>query len=265
MQTQAYQAFIDTLRANLQADGSVLGLVLLGSTAGQSHAPDEWSDHDFFVITESGAQERFRTHLEWLPDHESVVLAVRETPHGLKILYASGHVLEFAVFDRNEISVAKANDFSVVFDRGGVAEAMQRIAQTDATVQYPLETVQRDLGTFLCLLVIGAGRVARGELISGQVFIRTYALGNLLRVLAHSLPSADRSTLDNLDAFRRFERAFPEVGAAINAALSRDTAGAALGLLEVCEQHLRGAASFPQAGADAVRRFLQRFDRSSSA
>jgi hypothetical protein len=257
MQTQAYRAFIETLRANLEADARVRGLVLLGSTANQSHAPDEWSDHDFFVITETGDQERLRTQLDWLPDHGSIVLALRETPHGLKILYASGHVLEFAVFDEHEINVAKVNDYAVVFDRGGVEEALRRIAQPEAVAApYSPEDLQHDLGMFLCLLVVGAGRVRRGEVISGQVFIRTYALGHLLRALARTLPAANHSMLDNLDAFRRFERAFPEAGAAIHAALAQDAIGTARSLLDVCEQYLRETSGLPMAGADTVRRFL---------
>jgi hypothetical protein len=49
MQTDTYHAFTDQLTANLQNDDRVQGLVLLGSTANQSHPPDQWSDHDFFV------------------------------------------------------------------------------------------------------------------------------------------------------------------------------------------------------------------------
>ncbi|MCC7207592.1 MAG: hypothetical protein IT323_09805, partial [Anaerolineae bacterium] len=113
MQTVDYWAFIDALRTRLEADPRVVGLVLLGSTADKSHAPDEYSDHDFFVITTPGAQEHFRTHLDWLPDPDSIVLAVRETAHGLKILYTSGHILEFAVFDLAEIGAATVNDFAI--------------------------------------------------------------------------------------------------------------------------------------------------------
>ncbi len=174
MHIAAYQGVIEQLTTTLQADERVRGLVLLGSTARQSHQPDEWSDHDFFVITESGLQELFRTTFDWLPNRESVVLTVRETEHGLKILYADGHLLEYAVFDVAEIAVAKANDYAVVFDKGGVTAAMAKIAHPPAD-QLPAAYTDsaRDLGMFLCQLVIGAGRVTRGEAISGQVFMRS--------------------------------------------------------------------------------------------
>jgi len=258
MRSDAYRGFIDRLTANLQADDRVQGLVLLGSTAGQSHPPDEWSDHDFFVITASGAQEDFRTCFDWLPDHDEIMLTVRETSHGLKVLYVSGHILEYAVFDLAEIALAKANDYRVAFDRGGVAAAMQTIATAPHTDTYTRDNLRRDMGMFLCLLVIGAGRVARGEAISGQVFIRSYALGHLLAALIHTVEGENASQLDNLDPLRRFEQVFPQIGEEINAALMLPPTEAALGLLDVYERHLHEVEDYSEATVKVVRTFLLR-------
>lgn len=256
MHADAYYAFIDRLSANLQADDRVQGLVLLGSTANQSHAPDKWSDHDFFVITASGAQEEYRIRFDWLPDHAEIILTVRETSHGLKVLYASGHILEYAVFDLAEIALAKANDYRVTFDRGGVAAAMQAIATAPHTESYTQDNLRRDMGMFLCLLVVGAGRVARGEAISGQVFIRTYAVGHLLAALAHAVAGADIDRLDNLDPLRRFEQVFPQIGAEINAALVLPPMESALSLLDVYVRNLHDADGYSGAAVEAVREFL---------
>jgi len=87
-------------------------------------------------ITTSGEQEDFRTRFDWLPNHDDVVLTVRETAHGLKVLYASGHLLEYAVFDLAEIALAKANDYRIAFDRGGVAATMQGITITRDAITY---------------------------------------------------------------------------------------------------------------------------------
>ncbi|MFN8377313.1 MAG: hypothetical protein U0452_01475 [Anaerolineae bacterium] len=258
MNPEAYREFAHQLQANLEADPRVIGLVFAGSAAHQSHAPDEWSDHDFFVVTVDGVQESFRTSYEWLPDHESIVLSVRETEHGLKILYASGHMLEFAIFNLDEVARAKLNDFSVAFDRGGVRQAAEQIASATPP---PLQTADdslRNIGMVLCLLLVGAGRVARGEAISGQMFIRSHALHHLLPLLAQILPAEDKSALDNLDPFRRFERVFPEVGAQVNAALNRDPLGAAMGMLDVLERYLGDMDGFPSAAAATVRNFLNR-------
>ncbi|MAU11509.1 MAG: hypothetical protein CL607_16925 [Anaerolineaceae bacterium] len=257
MQAADYQAFTNQLTQNLQADPRVVGLVLVGSTANQSHAPDAWSDHDFFAVTESGVQEQFRTQFDWLPDHENIVLTVRETEHGLKILYQSGHLLECAIFDLDEIGLAKVNDYKVAFDRGDVTERVERIAVPNAILAPSPASIQRDLGMVPCLLLVGAGRVKRGEAISGQVFIRSHAVSHLLTLLAHHLPSDNKATLDNLDPFRRFEQVFPEVGQQINAALSREPIAAALGLLAVYEAYLSDSDGYPAQAVEAVRDVLK--------
>ena len=158
MTPEQYRNFTQTLQANLEADPNVIGLILAGSTAGK-RAPDQFSDHDFLVITLPSLQETYRTNLTWLPNHEAIVLAVRETEHGLKVLYQDGHLLEFAIFDRTEISNAKINDYAVVIDRSDFAVLIERLEKQTAEHQPDLT---RDLGMTPCLLLVGAGRAARG-------------------------------------------------------------------------------------------------------
>jgi hypothetical protein len=50
MDEQAYEAFTRQLKVRLMADPRVIGLITLGSTADATQR-DEWSDHDFWVIT----------------------------------------------------------------------------------------------------------------------------------------------------------------------------------------------------------------------
>ena len=64
-----------------------------------------------------------------MPDAGDLVLSYRETAHGLKALYRSGHLLEFAVFDPEELRLAKVNRYRVLFDRGGIADAMASLRQ----------------------------------------------------------------------------------------------------------------------------------------
>lgn len=250
-----YQAFTQQLTANLKADAKVLGLVLLGSTANQSHLPDAYSDHDFFVITQGGQQEAYRVDLTWLPEHADIVLRVRETAHGLKVLYANGHLLEFAVFDVEEIALAKVNDYAIAFDKANVTEAIASIASHKLPA-LKSDTLEKHHGMFLCLLVVGAGRVARGEIISGQLFIRSHALGQLLRILAHTQPTGETSHLDNLDPFRRFEQAFPALGAQINEALSQEPIKGARSLLAIYEQTQQAQPHYTPSAVNTVRNFL---------
>ena len=109
MDPDAYRAFTEELRARLAGDARVVGLVAVGSMADRDDGPDEWSDHDFFVITRTGEQEALRVDLGWLPDGDRVALAFRETEHGLMVVYDDGHLLEFAVFDLDEIALAGVN------------------------------------------------------------------------------------------------------------------------------------------------------------
>src|SRR2546430_14891643 len=131
MDRDAYGRFSERLRERLATDERVLGLVALGSMSGEP-PPDQWSDHDFFVISRPGEQERMRTELSWLPDGEEIVLAYRETAHGVKVLYRDAHLIEFAVFDPEEMSVARINRFRVLLDRGGVAERMRALPERTA-------------------------------------------------------------------------------------------------------------------------------------
>lgn len=253
MDAAAYSAFTDALSRRLACDPRVVGLVALGSMSGDGPAPDDFSDHDFFVLTRSGAQEAFRTDLGWLPGAERAVLVHRETEHGLKVVLDDGHLLELAVFDLEELLVARANRYRVHLDRGGVAERMAAIAAK------PVETLSdRWLsGQLLGNLLVGGGRAARGELLSARLFVAGHATGHLLRLLSRHVAPEPPVPLDDLDPFRRFERAFPRLGAEVNAALSLPPLSGALSLLALAGRELgsRGA-GWPAAAAETVRRRL---------
>ena len=123
-----YRAFTGELTERLRADERAIGLVAVGSMADRDYAPDEWSDHDFFVITPPGGQEELRNDLSWLPRDDRIALSLRETDHGLIVIYDDGHLLEFAVFDLEEIALAGVNRYRVLLDRGGVEERVEQVA-----------------------------------------------------------------------------------------------------------------------------------------
>lgn len=254
MNAEQYIAFTGKLTDLLRQDPRVTGLVALGSMARQSHHPDEWSDHDFFVVVESGQQAAFRADLSWLPDSDKIALSFVETAHGLKVMYDDGHLLEFAVFDVSEISLGRANDYLIVFDRGGVAEAMRHIQER----QRHFRDESYYAGMFLAHLWVGLGRYVRGEKFSGRVFIHHYAVDDLLNLFALILPEPTSATLDNLDPLRRFEQAFPALGAELNAALERPFLEALPALLAVFEGHLSGREHYPVRGVAALRGVFQR-------
>jgi hypothetical protein len=232
MNTEAHRAFLDRIHTRLETEPDVLGLVGLGSTSGEPPAPDAFSDHDLFVITRPGAQERFRTDLSWLPDPGSIVLSFRETAHGVKVLYASGHLVELAAFDLEEIALARVNRYRVVFDRADVTARLARVREASAAPA-PAEDPRWLAGQLLTQLAVGAGRAARGERLSGHQLVRVSALGHLVALLRGTLPEGKRALLDDLDRFRRLERALPEVAAELDRALRLPVAAAARALLAV--------------------------------
>jgi len=255
----AYRAFTAALIASLETDPQVLGLIALGSMAERGRQPDRYSDHDFFVITESGAQERFRQDLSWLPDANRIVFSIRETAHGLKVMYDPGHLLEFAVFDRAELSEAKVNDYRVLLDHGEITPLIEGLAarpQEDAASPY---SPMRDLLMVFSLLYVGVGRYHRGERLSAHVFVKHHLFHHLLRLLVKMIPAPDQKRLDDLDPFRRFESVYPALGAAIDEILLQEVPASALSLLNLTEQTIRPLMpDYPVRAAEVVRQYLER-------
>jgi predicted nucleotidyltransferase len=260
METAEYQRFTEELRRRLAADERVVGLVALGSMATRDYAPDAFSDHDFFVVTRPGEQEHFRKETSWVPEAGKLVLWMRETAHGVKALFESGHLLEFAVFSPEELHLARVNRYRVLLDRGGVEETLAEVARHTAQQGSPDDGWL--LGQFLSQLIIGTGRYARGERLSGHSRVKEEALRHLVRLLARHASAEHKSLLDDLDAVRRFERVFPRLGQELNAALGQETPQAALRMLDLAERELneRLGSSLPTAAFSAVRARLQNLE-----
>jgi len=227
----------------------IIGLVLVGSTA-ETERVDEWSDHDFFVITETGLQEPLRKDLSWLPESESIAFWFRETEHGLKVVYKSGDVLEFAIFDCDELSGCMVNHHRLAYGNHEVEKALLQ-----AKNRLPQVVVGDDLADFrhfLSVLIIQVGRARRGELLTAGAGIRGTATTALLRVFTRRLPH--NPILDKLDVSRRFEFAHPEIGGLIAIALEQDPESAARDLLEISEKHLEPLWSeYPEVEVDVVK------------
>ncbi len=258
MTPEAHADFTRALAGRLATDPRVLGFVALGSTAVKDVAPDRWSDHDFFVIVRSGTQEAFRTDRSWLPRPERIVFWHRETAHGVKALYDDAHLAEFAVFDLDELRVARVNRYRVLLDRGGVEEAVAAVAESTAReVRSSRADDAWRVAQFLTLLLVGGSRDARGERLSGGALVRQEALRQLLVLLSRHVPSPRSAMLDDLDPFRRFEIAYPELGREIGGALRLETRGAARGLIAIARRELAARIpDFPERAADVIETAL---------
>jgi len=143
-------------------------------------------------------------------------------------------VVEFAIFDPEEIALARVNVYRVLLDRGSVAERMAAIA---SRVEAP---PSRDwlIGQMLTLLLVGLLRAQRGELMSARAM-----LGKAVQRFA-----ALQETSDNLDPLRRFEQLHPELAAKIEAAMRLDAVQTARALLEIF------APFAPERAIEAIRK-----------
>jgi hypothetical protein len=227
---KSFVEFQSQLVEKLEAIPDVLGLMFAGSSADLSRV-DEYSDQDFFLIVANGKAEEFRQNLAWLPSHDQITLAPRETDHGLKVLYRDGNLLEFAVFEIGELPTHTAPvDNRVVFDRGGVEEIIKRITHIENRAFDP----SREYQLFLTLIQIGVGRVMRGEVIAGSQHIKSYALNHLLGLIRHYLPSPKTSE-DALNRYRRFEFDYQELGGKLAQLVEGESLACAKGLLVIAQ------------------------------
>lgn len=257
MDLQEYRAFTTTLTNTLAQDPRVVGLIALGSMAEQDYAPDRWSDHDFFVITEPGHEAAFLTDLSWLPNHDHIAFWFRENVHALKVVYNGGHILELAVFEPKEVDQVYANRARVLIDRDDVSTRIA--AATASTAARSGQTVDDavDLGQFLVNLMVGVGRYYRGERLSGHTYVKVYAQDHLLRLLGKYVPSSRRNLLDNLAPSRRFEQVYPQLGAELDAIALLPPPAAAVQLLDLAERALASRLpAFSGGNLAVVRRYL---------
>jgi hypothetical protein len=244
--------YSESLTESCIQNPKIIGLVLVGSTA-ETERVDQWSDHDFFVLTEAGDQEALRQDLSWLPNAKSIAFWFRETEHGLKVVYDTGDVLEFAIFDCNELSGCMVNHHRLAYGHEDVKKALD-IAKN----RLPEVVVGDDLADFhhfLSVLVIQVGRARRGEILTAGQGIRGTAATALLKVFTRRLPSDTR--LDKLDVSRRFEFAHPKIGKLIAEALEQDPESAARELLEISIEHLEPLWNeYPMAAVHVVKDVL---------
>lgn len=229
-----FLAFSEALAENAERFDDVIGLVLVGSTADFSRA-DEWSDHDFFLVVKTGFGEKYRNNLSWLPNAEDIILSPRETAHGLKVVYRNGHVLEFAVFENEELELAAVNYWAVPVDKANITERVSKIENKTKGTSFDEE---KEWGLFLAFILIAVGRARRGEILTAGQAIRSFCLNHLLGFVRNRIiPVVGTENLtDNLDRYRRFEKQFPNQAAQLDKILQLPVEESAMAQLEFLEK-----------------------------
>lgn len=236
MNPARYQEFTDHLISWAERTDDVIGLVAVGSMAGGARRPDEWSDHDFWIVVTSGAAA-LRADQSWLPEAGRILLAYRETQHGTNVVYDDGHLIEYAVFEDAELEIASANSYGVLVDKADIEPRIRAIVSSTTERQH-VDDLATVFGRFVGQLVIGVTRFGRGEDLSAESMVKKWALEHLLVLLAGAVEPETTVSLDNLDPRRRFEQAYPSLGRALLDASSSPVPAAARTMVAVAENHL---------------------------
>lgn len=250
MERGEHDAFTLALQHTLEERPDVLGLILLGSTAGTHHAPDAHSDHDFFVIVLPDLAEAYRATLDWLPSRTvPVVHHHRDTAHGARVIYADGHLLEFAVFTPDELARSRNLHARVAFDR--IGDLRERLATTLGAPDGP--EVAALLSDLWLHLLVGVGRHARGERLAAHQMIRVFAVQDHLRLLKVLVAADHPGELDAHNVWRRAERTHPEYAEALEPVLTLPLPAGATWLLNLAEAWWGQHVAWSHEAAAAVR------------
>jgi hypothetical protein len=202
MDAAAYSAFTDALSRRLDGDPRVVGLVALGSMSGDGRRPTAFSDHDFFVVTRSGRRRRSGRSSAGFPARTG---GPRPPRDGAR---AEG-VLDDGTCSSSPSSTSRSSS-----SPGRTATASSSIAAASRTDgRRRGEAGRAPTDRWLCGSSSGtssSGDGARRAASSSRraSSSRGHATGHLLRLLSRHVAPEAPVPLDDLDPFRRFERAF---------------------------------------------------------
>lgn len=228
------------LRTRVAEHAGLSSVVVFGSsTEAAKPRRDQWSDLDANIfITPDQAGSAAKQDWDFLPDPSEIVLRAREGENGGVVLWRDGMICEFGVGSPWPIQ-DEARE--VLVDGGDL----------DLRPGPELPNPADQFGLFLAKLLIGYGRIMRGELLAGNAVLRTYAVTALAESLRQVLvPDAPRSLFDPL---RRLEQSLPEAAAQIAALQLAPASQCALGLLDMAKEHLGAWPDFPSEAWAVVR------------
>ena len=226
---------LDAIAASLATHPDALALIGLGSCGVETHRLDDWSDLDFFVIVAPGAKARFLRDLDWLRAAHPIAWHFQNTADGHKVLMEDGVFCEFAVFEPQELATVARTAGRIVWKRDGVDDA---IAAAGTRGLPPTTDETWIVGEALSCLLVGMLRWHRGERLSAQRFVQSYALDRLIELdaLRRRPPAGDVFSIE-----RRLEQRQPALAALLPSLAPGylHTPQAALALLQALDE--RGA------------------------
>ncbi|HAX71941.1 MAG TPA: hypothetical protein DCY20_00300 [Firmicutes bacterium] len=197
---------LERIGQSLSQRKTALALLSLGSVGLETNRLDEYSDLDFFVLCENGAQEQFLTDVSWLSDVHPIAFIHRNTKDGYKVLYEDGVFCEFAIFDIGVLDDIAFSKGRLIWKREGFDEGLCIPKQVP-----PLKTVdiQFCVDEALTNLYVGLCRYHRGEKLSAHEFIVIFARDHVLNLIT-MLETPEDVVRDEFTILRRFEFRYPK-------------------------------------------------------
>jgi hypothetical protein len=204
---------LDAIGQSLSTYPAALALIGLGSVGQEQDRLDEFSDLDFFVIVKEGSKREFIEDLSWITSVAQTAYSFANTKDGYKLLFTDGVFCEFAVFEPNELRQASFAPGRVVWKTKGVEDDI-------AIPNHPPQSNQQKtsewlLGEALTNLYVGLLRDKRGEHLTANKFIQTYALDRVVDLIDIFDPPKN-SFIDAFSPDRRFEFRHPQFSKKFN-------------------------------------------------
>jgi hypothetical protein len=204
---------LDAIGHSLARRPLAQALIGLGSVGEETARLDRWSDLDFFVIVDEGAQGSFLEDLSWLEEAAPLAWHYRNTRDGHKAWMADGVFCEFAVFAPSQLDAIPHAPGRTVWARRQENEGWAR-------PRHPMPRAERCdptwlLGELLGNLHVGLLRWHRGERLAGSRLVQVHALDRLISLSCAHMPSMGAIPPDPFNPERRLEWRCPTLGAAL--------------------------------------------------
>lgn len=199
-------ARLNAVGASLDRSGNALALIGLGSAGAEMERLDDFSDLDFFAVTETGHKNEYLDSLDWLSSICPISYVYRNTRDGHKILFEDGIFCEFAVFEMHELRHIPFAPGRIVWKKEGIPDTLC-IPELDRHT-HPDRSIEWLVGEALSNLYAGLSRNCRGEKLAAMRAIQVYAVDRLLELSARL--EHETSAARDVFAFeRRFEQRYP--------------------------------------------------------
>lgn len=194
---------------SIERSRHALALIALGSVGQDIHRLDDFSDLDFFVISEDGYKHRYLDELDWLTGIAPVAFQYRNTVDGYKVLFCDRVFCEFAVFELRELKDIPFAPGRTIWKRADIDESIA-IPAKDYSGTAGSSSTEWLMGEILSNLYVGLSRYCRGEKLSASRFVQDFAVSKLIELheLSAGKNPVDRDTFSNE---RRFETRYPDI------------------------------------------------------